>query len=519
VTSQESSPGIFSYWKEDLSASVVVFLVALPLCIGVAILSGVPAELGLVTGIVGGLIVGTFAGAPLQVSGPAAGLYVLVFDLVKEHGLPALGVAVLVGGAIQLVAGALKLGRWFRAVSPGVIFGMLAGIGVLIFASQFHVLVDDAPQKQGWKNLMLIPQAIQKGLLPEHGWSHVELDGPAHHLAAVVGIVSLVCLLLWAKFRPEKLKIVPAPLIAVLVGTGLTAAFKWPVAKVKVPESMTESLMTTDYSFLTHPGVLGVALALAFIASAETLLCAVAVDKLHDGPRTQFDRELMAQGVGNIICGVLGALPMTGVIVRSSANIGAGGKTRLATVIHGFWLLVFVIALPFVIAYIPKAALAAILVHTGAKLANPAQVKTLARHGTTEVLIFFATVIGIVGQSLLFGVLLGVVLSVVRMAVEISTSENKSFKLSALLEDHDDEGAHSLTLGGAATFLSVPKLAEALESLPKGASVHVQHDDLVYLDAASLELLEAWHQQSSAAGGGLVGGEGTLKTLSSSTGG
>ena len=193
-------------WRNDALASVVVFLVALPLCMGIAIASGVPPAAGLVTGIVGGLIVGFFSGAPLQVSGPAAGLSVIVWQLVQTHGVGALGWIVLVAGAVQLVAGLARLGQWFRAVSPAVIHAMLAGIGVLIFASQFHVMVDDAPRGSGLENLLAIPEAVYKGFVPA--------DGSLHFQAAMIGLLTLAVMIGWRPLVPRALRVVPAPLVA-----------------------------------------------------------------------------------------------------------------------------------------------------------------------------------------------------------------------------------------------------------------------------------------------------------------
>ena len=238
----------------DLVASVVVFMVALPLCIGIAMASGVPPALGLFTGIIGGLVVGTIAGSPLQVSGPAAGLAVLVADFVGQYGLAMLGVAVFAAGALQAVAGGLKLGRWFRATSPAVIQGMLAGIGILIFAGQFHVMVDDVPRKSGLDNLLSIPTSIVKGI------SITETD--SHHLAAAIGVVTLLSLLGWNAFKPKVLKAVPGALIAVVVATVAAAAFSLDgIAYVSVPASMASALnvptlesfaLLGDATFLTE---------------------------------------------------------------------------------------------------------------------------------------------------------------------------------------------------------------------------------------------------------------------------
>ncbi|MFN9633507.1 MAG: SulP family inorganic anion transporter, partial [Erythrobacteraceae bacterium] len=318
-----SSPNLSSAAVgRDFLASIVVFLVALPLCMGIAIASGAPPALGLITGIVGGLVVGSLAGSPLQVSGPAAGMAVLVYQLVNEHGLMMLGVVGLIAGALQLLAGVFKLGQWFRAISPSVIHGMLAGIGVLIFASQFHVMLDDAPRAGGLANIAAIPEAIIK-VFPA--------DGSVHHLAAMAGIITIATIILWNRFKPKRLALLPGPLLGVIVGTTFAVIFALPITLVAVPVNLTDALnipTTEALKSALDPDILTLGIVFAFVASAETLLCATAVDKMHIGVRTQYDKELRAQGIGNLICGVLGSLPMTGVIVRSAANVEAGATSR-----------------------------------------------------------------------------------------------------------------------------------------------------------------------------------------------
>ena len=476
----------------NLLASVVVFLVALPLCMGIAIASGVPPALGLVTGIVGGLVVGLLAGSPLQVSGPAAGLAVIVWEEVNRHGIEMLGVIVLAAGAIQLLAGVFKVGRWFRAVSPAVIRGMLAGIGVLIFASQFHVMVDDSPKGNGLENLITIPQAVWKGLLP--------IEGTSHHLAAYIGVATIGSLILWNRFKPQKLRAVPGPLIAVLVATGAAWVFDLPIAYVSVPSDMIEALnipALSSFSRLVDPDIIGAALAMAVIASAESLLCATAVDKMHNGQRTHYDRELMAQGVGNLVCGGLGALPMTGVIVRSSANVEAGGTTRVSAIAHGVWLLLLVVAAPFVLERIPTSALAAILVYTGYKLVNPASIKQLLHYGKAEVGIYIATLGAIVATDLLKGVVFGLILAVAKVLYYTA-------RVRVETEMIEQDKHLEVTIAGAATFLSLPRIADELDNLPGGARVELKIEGLQNADQAIVELVEDWQRQYESTGGQVV---------------
>ena len=486
----EQKGAIRRYWRQDLLASVVVFLVALPLCMGIAIASGVPAAAGLITGIIGGLVVALLAGAPLQVSGPAAGLSVIVWELVNEYGIATLGIIIMIAGAAQLFAGLAKLGQWFRAVSPAVIHGMLAGIGVLILASQFHVMLDDKPKGSGLVNLISIPQAMLKGIIPA--------DGSVHFQAAMIGLATLVTIAFWRRFAPGKLKVIPAPLVAVVNATITAKLTGVDIARVQVPANLLDAVQLPSLASLSSMSwsLVTAGLALAFVASAETLLCATAVDKMHDGPRTKYDKELAAQGVGNMLCGLVGALPMTGVIVRSSANVEAGGKTRNSAFLHGIWLLVFVAALPFVLQQIPVAALAAILVFTGYKLINIAAIRQLAGYGRGEVAIYFATLVTIVAVDLLSGVVLGIVLSLVKLLYTFSHLEVETRR-------RDDGGEIDMFLRGSATVIRLPRLAARLDEVPANTELHVHLEELDYIDHACLELLANWEKQHEMTGGKL----------------
>lgn len=484
----------FKLVARETLASVVVFLVALPLCLGIAIASGVPPAMGLLAGIVGGLVVGSIAGSPLQVSGPAAGLAVMVYEIVQGHGLAVLAVTIVVAGLLQIAAGALRLGQWFRAVAPAVIYAMLAGIGILIFASQFHVMVDDVPESSGLTNLITIPQAIIKGVTPTE-------DG-VHHLAALVGLGTMVVLIGWNLAKPKLpswLALVPAPLLAVGVGTGIAAGFDMPIRYVDVPDSLGSMISLpalSDFKALASPAILGTAFALAAVASAESLLCASAVDKLHDGPRSDLDRELMAQGVGNTLLGFLGGLPLTGVIVRSSANVDAGATTRWSAILHGAWLLIAVAALPFALGHIPIASLAAVLVYIGYKLVKIDAIKELWGRGKAEFGVYAVTVGAIVATSLLEGLLIGLGLSVALLAWRASHMEVEVKDLGDKRLDVD--------LQGAATFVVLPKLARTLEGLPQDAEVHLHLEHLSYIDHACLELIRDWEKQREQFGGSLV---------------
>jgi MFS superfamily sulfate permease-like transporter len=489
-------------WWSDLLSSLVVFMVALPLCIGIAQASGLPPEAGIVSGIVGGLLVGIISGSPLQVAGPAAGLIVLVLQFLDDaqnagyqgtRAVHLLGVAILLAGAIQILAGALRLGQWFRAVSPAVVGGMLAGIGITIIAKQFHVMVDDAPPKKVIDGLITIPEAIWKGFSPPP-------EAAANHsAAALVGVVTILILVFWKSIVPKSLKVIPAAIVAVGVAVGFAELGGLGIDRVALSGSLADAFRP-----IAWPGwdVLGMglvwkaALTFAVIASAETLLCAVAVDTMHNGPRAKFDRELAAQGVGNVICGALAALPMTGVIVRSSANVEAGARTRLSTILHGLWLLLFVAALPGILSRIPLAALAAILVYTGWKLVNIPGLVRLWKEGRSEAGIYVATALTIMVADLLTGVVAGVALAAIRLLWSVA---------HVTVTRHDEPGHRRVHvyIEGAATFLRLPVIADALEGLPQGQKVHVHLDRLQFVDHAILQLLITFQRQYEAGGGTL----------------
>lgn len=478
-TATKARTGPFAHFASDFTASIVVFLVAMPLCMGIAIASGVPPEMGLVTGIIGGIVVGLFAGSPLQVSGPAAGLAVIVFEFVREHGLAALGPLLVLAGAIQLVAGMLKLGGLFRAISPAVVHGMLAGIGALIVVGQFHTLFDAKPLSSGLENLAAMPARVL-GL---------SLDVRATELALAIGVLTIAVMLAWEKWRPANLKLVPGALLGVMAGTLIAFALGLDVARVTVPESIAAAFKVPGDGFLsplTQPAVLLAAVAIAFIASAETLLSAAAVDRMHDGVRTDYNKELRAQGVGNLLCGLAGGLPMTGVIVRSSANVQAGAKTRLSTVLHGVWILGFVALLPWLLREIPMAALGAVLVVTGWRLVSLDHVKHLLHvHGRLPALIWAVTFVLVVATDLLTGVLVGLALSLVELIPYWRT-------LKLRVGQQEEGEVTRVSLKGSATFLTLTRLTSVLEALPDSRPVKLDLDNLRGMDHTTAQMLNEW---------------------------
>ncbi|MGW6796970.1 SulP family inorganic anion transporter [Streptomyces chartreusis] len=472
----------FPHLKQDFAASLVVFLVALPLCVGVAVASGVPAELGLVTGIVGGIATGLMRSSSLQVSGPAAGLTVLVFEAVQEFGLPMLGVIVLAAGVLQLVMGALKLGRWFRAISVSVVEGMLAGIGLVIISGQLYAAAGLTAPASGIDKILGLPGAA------------VDALGSTTALTSLaVGGGTIAVIVLW-KHVPFRVRAVPGALAAVILATLATLAFDLPVANVEV-QGLLGAIQPPGAGVLAelaNPALLGTVLAFTLIASAESLFSAAAVDRMHDGPRTQYDKELMAQGVGNAVCGALGALPMTAVIVRSAANVQAGAKTKASRVLHGVWLLLFAVLLPSALALIPLPALAGILVHAGWKLIPLRQVVSLWRSHRGEALILMVTAVAIVAVNMFEGVLIGLALAIAKTAWEAS-----HLKLEVI-----DKGAGPVQayLSGNATFLRLPKILDSLEALPHDRAVEIDLSGLHHLDHACRTALENWAERHSAIG-------------------
>ncbi len=491
---REHSPTRSGALVSDFLASIVVFMVALPLCIAIAQASGTSAESGIITGIVGGLVVGFLAGSPLQVSGPAAGLVVLVHQLHAEHGVRGMGVAVLIAGTLQIVAAIIKLGHWFRAVSPAVIHGMLAGIGVVIMASQFHVLVDDKPGGSPIHNLASIPAAAWKA------FNDHDAEYPHHKHAAAIGLICIAVLLTWNAFKPRPLRLIPGALVAVVVGAVVGWIIPEDVKTVNVQANLLQAIHTlpwNDSAPWLNPALWQSGVSIGFIASAETLLCATAVDRMHTGPRTNYNRELAAQGVGNVICGALGALPMTGVIVRSTANVEAGARTRLSAILHGVWLLLFVTLLPDVLRLVPTTSLAAILIVTGYRLVDPRGIYELWQTSKSEALILIFTVVMIVSTDLLIGVVSGVVLALIKLLWTFS-------HLRIRTQVDPQRRRTVMRLEGAATFLRLPWLAEALESVQPDMELHVDFEHLTYIDHACLELLMSWEKQHETTGGSLV---------------
>jgi MFS superfamily sulfate permease-like transporter len=480
----------WGYWRQDFLASLVVFLVALPLCMGVAIASGMPPASGLLTGIIGGLIVGAVSGSPFQVSGPTVSLALIVWEIVNRFGPAALGLIVTLSGILQIAFGTLRWGRIFRALSPAVVQGMLSGIGLLILVSQFHVMLDDKPKGNGLENLLAIPQLL---------WKVITFDDGSHETAALIGLLTISIILIWEKLPIEKLRgAIPPTLLAVIISTAAAALMNLDVNRVQLPENLLSAFAMPDVSVLATVGwlvLLQQALTIALVGSAETLLTANAIDRMLPAHKSNYDKELIAQGIGNTVCGAVSALPVAGVIVRSSVNVKAGAKTKASTLMHGIWLLLFTLVFPFVLRQIPSAALAALLVYTGYRLIDIRAAKRVAEIGKSELLIFAVTAVAILVTDLFTGVVIGVIMSAVKLLY-----------VFCKLDIHKTivDGKITLKLMGAATFFSLPKLADELEALPTDTELHVDFSRVTYIDHASLDLLLKWEEQYKSQGGTLT---------------
>lgn len=324
-------------------------------------------------------------------------------------------------------------------------------------------------------------------------------------MAASIGAMTILIMLIWQRV-PKKIKIIPAPLLAVVMSVAIAALFNLQVKYVDIPDNLFSALSfpTLDrFSLLLYPNTWITALTIAFVASAETLLTASAVERMTGGkPAILYDKEMLAQGMGNTLCGLVGALPLTGVIVRSATNVQAGGKTRYSTMMHGLWILSFALLFPALLAKIPVATLAAVLVYTGYKLINPKTVRTLWQVSKGEMMIYFLTMIAIVTSGLLEGVILGIVAASCKLLYTFSHLEIEM--LEAECEENCTPGKEIevfLDLKGSATFFNIPQLSDALGKVPPGRIVHVQINHLNHIDHACLEMLTSWEKQYNTTGG------------------
>jgi MFS superfamily sulfate permease-like transporter len=466
----------FSNLKQDAPSSLVVFLVALPLCLGIALASGAPLFSGLIAGIIGGLIVAPLSGSPLGVSGPAAGLAVIVYGAIEQLGAyPTFLAAVVVAGVVQVLLGVLKAGVIGYYFPSSVIKGMLSGIGIIIFLKQ-------------------IPHAFGYDADPEGDMSFIQQDGhntfsefkymleaisPSATLIAVLGLLIMI---LWERPFMKKLSfttIIQGPLVAVVTGILLKLYFDgkegWELMGdhlVSLPE--TEGLSgfigqfsTPDFSAFLNPAIYTIGITMAVVASLETLLCVEATDKLDPYKRvTPTNRELLAQGAGNILSGLVGGLPITQVIVRSSANIQSGGRTKASATLHGALLLISAFAIPSILNLIPLAALAAILLIVGYKLAKPSMIVGMWKKGSNEFIPFAVTVVGIVLTDLLMGIALGLVVAIVSILWD-------NFKVPYKFDIRNYKAGAPIKIefSEVVSFLNKASVQQTLNTIPPNSTV------------------------------------------------
>lgn len=492
--------------RRDLPASLVVFFVAIPLCLGIALASGAPLFSGLIAGIVGGLLVGMISGSPLGVSGPAAGLAVIVLTAIEDLGtFESFLVAVVLSGVIQVILGVARAGLLGYFFPSSVIKGMLAGIGLLIILKQ-------------------IPHAVGHDAEPEGSLQFVRSDGETtlsaleammsdfSMSAIIVSAVCLAILIVWEAVlvhRGKVFRLIQGPLVAIIFAivyqvTTSSMAPDWaldPSHIVNVPvagsfDDLIGFLRFPDWSQLSNQAVWVTAFTLAVVASLETLLCVEATDKLDPMRRiTPTNRELIAQGVGNMTSGMIGGLPVTQVIVRSSANIQSGGQSKMSAILHGAFLLLFVAVLPQVLNLIPLAALASILLVVGYKLARPALFLQMFKLGPAQFLPFIITILGIVFTDLLMGIGLGMAAAI--FAILRSHYLNSHF---LHLQEHDEPGRpHSVTieLAEEVTFLNKGAIMKELKSIPNGSEVTIDRSRSFFVDQDVLEVIKDFEKSIS----------------------
>ncbi|MBT3153082.1 bifunctional SulP family inorganic anion transporter/carbonic anhydrase [Streptomyces sp. CHD11] len=467
----------------DMSAAVAVFLIALPLSLGIALATGAPLQAGLVAAAVGGIVAGRIGGSPLQVSGPAAGLTVVTADLIQQYGWRTTCAITVLAGLVQIGLGCLRVARGALAVSPAIVHGMLAGIGVTIAVAQLHIVLGGTPQSSVPDNLRALPAQL----------------ADLHPASLSVSLLTLTLLLLWPRLpgRPGRLlRVIPAALVAVAGATAIAAAAGLVLPKVDLPSWRNHAL-----AGLPEGPALGLAAAVlttTLVCSVQSLLGAVAVDKLvsaRPGPghtgRSDLDRELLGQGTANIASGSLGGLPVAGVAVRSSANVHAGAVSRNSTMLHGVLVVAAALLMVPLLECIPLASLAALVMAVGVQMVSLHHIRTVTRH--REVLVYVVTTLCVVSLGVLEGVALGI-------AVAVGVALHRLTRTR--ITHQEEEGVHHVHVRGQLTFLAVPRLSRALHLVPRSARAVVALDGS-FMDHAAFEALQDW-QSTHTTGGGTV---------------
>ncbi|KAA0023446.1 SulP family inorganic anion transporter [Antrihabitans cavernicola] len=459
--------------RHDLPASLVVFLVALPLSLGIAIASGAPIMAGLIAAIVGGVVAGAIGGSPLQVSGPAAGLTVVVAELIDKLGWQLTCLVTVGAGVLQILFGLSRMARAALAISPVVVHAMLAGIGVTIALQQVHVLLGGTSESSAFANITALPGQLLD----------LNIDD------ALIGGAVIAILLGW-RMLPAAMRKVPAPLVAVVVATGISVLLPTDVARIEFDGSLFDSIGLPAMPDGQWSAVIMGIVTVALIASVESLLSAVAVDKMHNGPRSDFNREMLGQGSANMVSGAIGGLPITGVIVRSTTNVAAGAMSRASTIMHGGWVLLFSALLASVVQLIPKSALAGLLIVIGIQLVKMTHIKLARRTG--DIWIYGVTLLGVVFLNLLEGVLVGLALAFGLLLWRIVRASIHTDEVAA--------GRWRVAIEGSCTFLALPRISAALASVPGGNVVDVDMT-VDFVDHAAYDAITEWAAKYEANGG------------------
>jgi MFS superfamily sulfate permease-like transporter len=473
--------------SQNLVSALVVFLVALPLCIGIAAACGLSPDKGLIAGAIGGIVVGLFGGAPLQVSGPANGLIPIISELGSEHGLIILGAAVMLAGIIQAMAGFLRLGVFFRALCPSVIYGLMAGFGLVIFSSQLMISLDGVPSGTFSANVAAIPTEFMK-IFTSTATLH----------ALLVSVFTLSGIIIWNALikqlnhrsdlgYSQALRKVPPYLIGILIGTTVHYAFSLSSHTIAIPETISQDLsegVNSLYALLAKDAsaigtIFEFAVTIAILASVETMVSTASLDKISAAKTSSnYNRELIAQGLGNFLCGLFSAPPITGVMIRSTANVEAGATSNISTIMHGLLLMGALLMFGQALHFIPAAALAAILMHADLRLINVKAVKLLAAEEKRHVITFLATTVAVITFGVLYGVAVGLGLSAFWLlrrfvALEIKCLDSK------------------VELTGVATFMDLPRLLRFLESLPANSNLQVCTKGLRYIDPSARDVIDS----------------------------
>ncbi|MBZ9652624.1 SulP family inorganic anion transporter [Psychroflexus montanilacus] len=484
---------MFKHLNKDLPASVVVFFVALPLCLGIALASGAPLFSGVIAGIIGGIVVGALSGSSVGVSGPAAGLAVIVLSAIASLGkYEYFLVAVVIGGAIQILLGVLKAGVIGYYFPSSVIKGMLAGIGIIIFLKQFSVAFGLSDDYEFFD--YNLPSMLENIVI---AWQNLSLG------TLSITLVSIGIMLFWSSVLEKKhqiFKIIPGPLVAVVVGilfklfvddSSLLGISDSNLVSVPVPDNLSDFIgqfTFPDFSIITSTQVWVVGFTIAVVASLETLLSVEATDKLDPRKRvTPTNRELLAQGTGNMLSGFIGGLPITQVVVRSSANIQSGGRTKMSAILHAVWLLLAVVFIPNLLNLIPLAVLAGVLFIVGFKLAKPSLFASMFKLGSSQFLPFIVTVLGIVLTDLLTGIGLGLL---VGLAVVLINSFKNSHFLHTIRSEEGLEKYIKMTLAEEVTFFNKGAILKSLNEIEPDTNLEIDIRKSKFLDYDILEILQ-----------------------------